>query len=697
MGLVSLKAVFKDKLFKIPDYQRGYAWNVEHLTDFWEDLVNLPESRSHYMGLLSLKRVTKKEYSHDNWAFDRWLIDDQGYVPYYVVDGQQRLTTLLIFINELCNLFRSIDETNNLNDEDIYLGSMSLKQIKEEYILKSLPPQFVINTYLFSYEVDNPSFKFLKHRILGETNGGIIDETYYTLNLENAKKFFMENLAEFHMKYGYSETVDLFKRATQNLMFNMHEIEDDFDVFVAFETMNNRGKRLSNLELLKNRLIYLTTLYDDSYLSNDEKLLLRSEVNDSWKEIYHQLGRNKTNPLHDDDFLAAHWIMYFKYTRKKSDDYIKYLLEEKFTPRNIFDRTEILLKSISKIHEVTTDHDLDDSISDEIDIPEMNYKLQPKEILDYVTNLKTAVKHWYNIFNPMNNADLTLNEQKWLDRLKRLGMLYFRPLIVSSFLREDISSEDRVELFEEIERFIFISFRMGRTYSSYGSAQFSIAAKKLRIGELTTRDVINEIENWLENWLSPNTEFDITSFKAYLIRQFKQEKGYYSWNGLHYLLYEYEMMKVSKSGNQKIDWKLFIKNNGKDKITIEHVYPRDDSDKYWVERFSKFNKQQKTYLAGSLGNLLPLSGSKNSSIQNHGFPDKKEPKNGNHGYSEGSHSEIEVAKEQEWTEAEIFQRGLRLMNFISERWRIKFRSEDDKIELLFLDYLNRENLAGHNE
>lgn len=46
-------------------------------------------------------------------------------------------------------------------------------------------------------------------------------------------------------------------------MFNIHEIEDDYDVFVAFETMNNRGKKLTNLELLKNRLIYLTTLNDN--------------------------------------------------------------------------------------------------------------------------------------------------------------------------------------------------------------------------------------------------------------------------------------------------------------------------------------------------------------------------------------------------------------------------------------------------
>ncbi len=46
----------------------------------------------------------------------------------------------------------------------------------------------------------------------------------------------------------------LYKRLTLKLMFNLHEIEDDYDVFVAFETMNNRGKKLSNLELLKTDL-----------------------------------------------------------------------------------------------------------------------------------------------------------------------------------------------------------------------------------------------------------------------------------------------------------------------------------------------------------------------------------------------------------------------------------------------------------
>lgn len=38
---ISLECLFKEKIFRIPDYQRGYAWQREQLRAFWEDLVNL--------------------------------------------------------------------------------------------------------------------------------------------------------------------------------------------------------------------------------------------------------------------------------------------------------------------------------------------------------------------------------------------------------------------------------------------------------------------------------------------------------------------------------------------------------------------------------------------------------------------------------------------------------------------------------
>ena len=120
-------------------------------------------------------------------------------------------------------------------------------------------------------------------------------------------------------------------------MFNLHEIEDDYDVFVAFETMNNRGKKLTNLELLKNRLIYLTTLFDDGQLDSRDKDQLRKNINDAWKEVYYQLGRNQNAPLSDDEFLRAHWITYFRYSRKGGDDYIRFLLG-KFSAKNVFEK-----------------------------------------------------------------------------------------------------------------------------------------------------------------------------------------------------------------------------------------------------------------------------------------------------------------------------------------------------------------------
>ena len=51
------------------------------------------------------------------------------------------------------------------------------------------------------------------------------------------------------------------------------------------------------------------------------------------------MGRNKSKPLNDDDFLRAHWMMYFKYSRQTGRDYIKFLLEEQFKPQRVHRKT----------------------------------------------------------------------------------------------------------------------------------------------------------------------------------------------------------------------------------------------------------------------------------------------------------------------------------------------------------------------
>jgi len=689
--LESLKSIFKDRIFKVPDYQRGYAWTRKQLEDFWQDIVNLPPDKYHYTGLLSLKRVDEANWK--NWDEERWMFEDRGSSAFHIVDGQQRISTFVIFINEIVNIVKRLPENKDKKDEDIYIGTFNLKQITEEYLVIQKPPQFIINTYKFGYEIDNPSFIYLRHRILGEQGGGDINETFYTLNLKNAKGFFKENLENHYQKYGISAIEALFKKTTQNLKFNLLEIENDFDVFVAFETMNNRGKKLSTLELLKNRLIFLSTLYSDDELKDDEKSVLRNKINDAWKEVYCQLGRNKKRPLSDDEFLTAHWIMYFRYTRQKADAYIRFLLDEKFTSKNVYSKTEVKVSSVVEVEEMSDD-DTDDNASgvETDEIIALHSKLSPKEIKNYVESLKSAAVHWYNTFYPLNNADLTSDESVWLDRLNRIGIAYFRPLVTASFLSPKLKTLDRIKLFKEIERFIFIAFRLGRSYSTYGNSEFYQAARKLLRGELTVDALCQNIKSWVEEWLSPETNFDYKPFQVYLQKLFRSGDGYYDWNGLRYFLYEYELEKVNQLGNKKIDWSFFVKNE-KDKVSIEHIYPQTPKNDYWENAFLKASINEKRLLSGSLGNLLPLSSSINSSLQNDSFPDKKTAKFSAHGekvrrgYADGSHSEIEVADYSEWDSAAILERGLQLLTFMEKRWNIKFPDETRKKELLFLDFL----------
>lgn len=258
--LLTLSKIFTERLFRIPDYQRGYAWTEKQLKDFWSDLEQLEIGKNHYVGVLTLERVDEKSFN--KWDDDKWIIKSKKYEPYYIVDGQQRLTTAIILIE-------AIVESLNENEE---LNYTSVCDIRRKYIFES-KDKGISRSYMFGYEKDNPSYEFLKTKIFCENSeeNYIEQETVYTYNLELAKKFFLDRLLLLTLP----EKENLYAKITQHFLFNIYTISDDIDVFVTFETMNNRGKPLSLLELLKNRLIYLTTKFNND---NDDKVRLRKKI-----------------------------------------------------------------------------------------------------------------------------------------------------------------------------------------------------------------------------------------------------------------------------------------------------------------------------------------------------------------------------------------------------------------------------------
>jgi uncharacterized protein with ParB-like and HNH nuclease domain len=688
----SLDSLFKEKIFRIPDYQRGYAWQRKQLKDFWEDLINLSDNRSHYTGVLTLNQIPSSEIATNTKEY--WLVEDHSYKVYHVVDGQQRLATFIIFLQAFVDFMKGLPESQGKTDADIYITeSLNVAALKDRYLFKAKPTGDKFRTYKFGYTEDNPSYNYLRFRILGEEGGGSLEETFYTLNLSNAKDYFTGQLSELYHQDGRQELDHIYKKLTKRFLFNEYVIKDEFDVFVAFETMNNRGKKLSNLELLKNRLIYLTTLYNEQELDAAAHKSLRSRINDGWKEVYHQLGRNKTHPLSDDDFLRAHWTMYFKYSRKTGKDYIRFLLDEQFTTKKVYKTIERPV-TLEVPEEIRSEEDLDEIEEENEDALEEQMtvsaaQLAPTEIRDFVLSLKESAVYWFRSFFPHFDISLSPEEHKWIDRLNRIGIVYFRPLIMS-ILKNVNSSEKRIQIFKSIERFIFIAFRMNAGRANYGSSEFYNAARELDRGEVDLVAITKKLNAKLEYTLHEDGTLRTDDFYNLLFKKFKEGSGYYGWSGLRYFLYEYELDLLSESIQKKVDWNDLLKSE-RDRITIEHVFPQTETEE-WAMSFVSVEPADRKFYSASLGNLLLLSSAINSSLQNDSFSEKKHArydssgKKIRNGYSDGSHSEIEVSAFSSWGAEEIKSRGIKLLKFMETRWDFRFKNDTERERLLFLNF-----------
>ncbi len=638
--LKSLENLFDGKYLRIPDYQRGYAWGDEQLQYFWEDIENLEEKHMHYTGVLTLEKVTKSKKIEkiEFWKKDIGAFESEE--SYYIVDGQQRVTTSIILISSILH---------KVKNEKWFTGK-KVEKLYEQYIGEE--NEFGVKLYYFGYTIDNPSYEFLKTRIFkGISSSNKDEETLYTANLEYAQDYFTKKIENF----GKIELENIFNKLTKYIKFNIYEISDDLDVSVAFETMNNRGKKLSNLELLKNRLIYLSTKF------KIKDTTLRDDINHSWKTIYKYLGKNKNNLLDDDNFLKNHWIMYHDYSRKKGNDYIEDLLKKRYTVKNII-QGEVSISDIRK----------------------------------YTLSLQESVKHWYFLNNP-EQANYDSSIKLWLDKLYRLNYGAFAPLLMAIFGRDsDYNKEEVVKLLKIMEQYIFLVFKVSQRRGNTGDSEFYINAREYYLNNKTILDIIGIKNNeeikkstGINYWLSSN--FDLKYFKNYMYDKFIKREGYYSWNGLSYFLFEYELYRkgVSKNNDIKINWLTYIDTKN-DQSSIEHIMPQtiNEKDECWINEVKDLDEQEKKNICNSLGNLVPLSKAKNSSLKNYCFETKKNGKTEKNmvGYKHGSYAEQEINDEANWGINEIKKRGLSLLEFMSENWNIP-ELKDKKIreEYLFMD------------
>ncbi|HET6250558.1 MAG TPA: DUF262 domain-containing protein [Tepidisphaeraceae bacterium] len=106
--LYTLNEVLQGRLFRVPPYQRGYSWTKKQRRDLFEDLRSLKKLKrdEHFMATLVLLDKRKRE---TDGGTDHFQIYD-------VVDGQQRLTTLVILLKSIEKMLRESHAKNLRKD-----------------------------------------------------------------------------------------------------------------------------------------------------------------------------------------------------------------------------------------------------------------------------------------------------------------------------------------------------------------------------------------------------------------------------------------------------------------------------------------------------------------------------------------------------------------------------------------------------
>ncbi|GAA8158354.1 DUF262 domain-containing protein [Helicobacter pylori] len=576
MELLDLDGVIEKGVFEIPSYQRGYAWQDRQLEDFWNDLEHVSKlgNQFHYMHSLTLREL---ENDFENSAFE-------------IIDGQQRLATSLILLGLLAKTIQNKDPKYSLiNLEPIlsykYYGlSEAFRAITEE-------------------EKDLEAFK----------------TSFYAKNLIEAYVFFKEKISDTPI-----ETLEkMFDALIKKMLFSVVGLNDNrIDPFSSFETINNRGKDLSTLELLKNRLHFVAhKICDEGDLEN-----LQNEINDTYTRIYHDL--RFFEDAHLEDFLK-YFVAYY-YGEKR--DFKERLLNTAFDAHKKYDD---LYEKYEKIN-------------------------------DLLLHLSYSSKVWYflrTLDDEELRIEITPKMRDLLDKMRRLNALSdnaFLPLLLSlltiqlavrSGSKRHYTTKELEDLLEYLERFGFLIYGVAGK-DTPKNEWIELAFKAIQACRSWDDKITIENLPTLEKSFFNRQGNSGLELLEESIHSKKNTEKWYKWkNALNYLLYEYELHHNPET-TLNFDGSI---------ESIEHILPQNPDQGYSAKEKSWAKNPN---IVHALGNLLLIPKNANSSLSNKPFDEKRKE------YLKGSYSEKEVAKNASFGVEQIKERSEKLLDFLIAHYRI---------------------------
>ncbi len=204
------------KRFIIPVYQRNYDWKTENCKQLYDDLVKVIKNkrRSHFFGSL----VSVYEPSGRNTEF-------------FVIDGQQRLTTVSLLLLAMYNLIKS----GIITPKDVYLD----KQIYEDFLVDKYQPE---ETRIKLKPVKNDQKAFGK--LFNDA-----DEHIRESNLTTNYNYFYERIQKQEISID-----ELFDAICRLEIINI-TLNNEDNPQLIFESLNSAGLDLSEGDKIRNFIL----------------------------------------------------------------------------------------------------------------------------------------------------------------------------------------------------------------------------------------------------------------------------------------------------------------------------------------------------------------------------------------------------------------------------------------------------------
>ena len=272
----------------IPNYQRAYSWEEQQLNTFFDDLVENENSSA------------GNPYCYGNIMLENVRNNNE----YDIIDGQQRLTTILLFIRAFLNVVstRRTDIINIGEEERVYFKDFGIIKLQPTETDRACYETLIVDN-VSNFNCITPSQKRVKF----------------------AKNFFEDKLSNI-------EDLELEKiwSTLQNAVINRIELKGKKESALMFELQNNRGKGLTNLEKLKSYLMYQMYIYSNScetesnvqYIANqfNSIYLIVNEIDSSYSDSEDDVTGN----ISEDNILLYHSYAYSEkhFGYRKLDDII---------------------------------------------------------------------------------------------------------------------------------------------------------------------------------------------------------------------------------------------------------------------------------------------------------------------------------------------------------------------------------------